>query len=445
VVDHKPLEELNKHLDLKQDHWDDLNGHFAKNPIRPNVDLGGASLEEEKVITDSKRSNNLKVPKLFQEKKKDGEISEFDVKGWVNLSYKIAQEIRLGFKEIRGLFKFVTRMKKEDEPKKKPLVVLKENFNKTHDFKPNSTPLNPKQKHTEAEWGDILGELKDVFKELIESFDHAKNLQKEPEEIVIDNSDVANNPLTAIDDNTSVAIEEKSPNTNLSKNITPSDIQKEIPIEQVTSITKLLEELIEIGSTIVENTKKEQGKTLLSSVSDSLMKGIDTALGTASETVGQHLGESMGREFLPIMKESGISLLKNAREIKKVNQGRKGDDPKDLIEKIPDQAFSFLEKTLENVDLNKSEDSLLSENENSRVPTLLEDLKTICENLLNKIKDKPDSEGDSLTSSLMKGINTAIGTATETIGLNVGKSVGQSMSKEIIPVLKGKGLSLIGI
>ena len=49
VIDHKPLEELNAHLDLKKKHWDDLNDHFSKNPLRPKVDNGGMSATIEEI------------------------------------------------------------------------------------------------------------------------------------------------------------------------------------------------------------------------------------------------------------------------------------------------------------------------------------------------------------------------------------------------------------
>ena len=43
-VDHKPLVDLNKHLDIKTDHWDNTVGHIAKNPIVPKIDTSGAML-----------------------------------------------------------------------------------------------------------------------------------------------------------------------------------------------------------------------------------------------------------------------------------------------------------------------------------------------------------------------------------------------------------------
>jgi tape measure domain-containing protein len=63
VVDHKPLEELNKHLDLKQQHWDNLNGHMAKKPLRPNTDNGGAGVtlqDLESELSDAK--NKFEIP-----------------------------------------------------------------------------------------------------------------------------------------------------------------------------------------------------------------------------------------------------------------------------------------------------------------------------------------------------------------------------------------------
>ncbi len=38
-VDHKPLQDLNRHFDLKQQHHDRLNRHFRANPLTPQVDL----------------------------------------------------------------------------------------------------------------------------------------------------------------------------------------------------------------------------------------------------------------------------------------------------------------------------------------------------------------------------------------------------------------------
>ena len=67
-VDDSQLTALNKHLDLKQKHFTQVNNYFKSSPLKPTVDLSGLTSAEEamKRLTRSALGTGLRVPVTFQ-------------------------------------------------------------------------------------------------------------------------------------------------------------------------------------------------------------------------------------------------------------------------------------------------------------------------------------------------------------------------------------------